>query len=89
MWIEVKTMWDSQAGYLTGKYLAPPEGVTVMTTDGTSYFPLWYLMSGSYRWVNYSDELDKELPLPFEPTHWMTMENFKIWERDKKIDQLL
>ena len=90
MWIKTDSMWDSEDGYLTGRYPSvPPEGVTIMTTDGVSYFPLYYIMSGEYRWINYSDELDEEIPLPFEPTHWMSMENFKVWERDKKIEELL
>lgn len=47
----------------------PPEGVTVLTTDGNNnYHKLYYIMSGEYRWINRVD--DEEAPLPFIPTKW-------------------
>jgi hypothetical protein len=66
----------------------PPEGETVMTTDGNSIYPLWYLWSSEYRWMNDLDENDEEIPLPFQPIHWMKLEDYKAFERDNKIDEL-
>lgn len=70
-------------------YTLPPEGVDVMTTDGESVAILYYLCSSEYRWINLSEELDDEIPLPFQPTHWMTLEDYKIYQRETKIDYLL
>ena len=63
----------------------PPEGVTVMTTDGENIYDMYYLMSSEYRWINIVD--DDEAPLPFEPTHWRFITINEI--RDRKIDSLL
>lgn len=47
----------------------PPEGHTVLTTDSNNhYHPMYYIMSGEYRWINIVD--DDEAPLPFTPTKW-------------------
>ena len=67
----------------------PPEGETVMTSDGHKYYPLYYIWSSEYRWANYSSDIDDEISLPFEPTHWITFEDFKIFLRDLTIDGLL
>jgi hypothetical protein len=46
----------------------PPEGITVMTSDGDHYHTMYYIMSGEYRWINIVN--DDEAPLPFIPTKW-------------------
>lgn len=70
----------------------PPEGETVMTSDGHKYYPLYYIWSSEYRWVNYlseGDDLLNIMPLPFEPTHWISIDDFKTFVRDHNIDKLL
>jgi len=67
----------------------PNEGETVMTTDGKVVFPLWFIKSGEYRWINLDDKTEQEEPLPFQPTHWMGMSDWDILQRERKINQII
>lgn len=73
----------------------PKEGKLVMTTDGKDVFPAWYTYqhspfwtSGEYRWINLEDKTE-QITLPFEPTHWMEMEDWDILKREMKINQII
>lgn len=82
-------MWREVNPYNHYDLNVPPEGETVMTTDGKSVAPLWYLYSSEYRWVNYSDDLDCEASLPFNPTHWMPMNEYTQYLRGEKLNKIL
>jgi hypothetical protein len=77
----------------------PPEDEIVMTSNGHKYYPLCYGWVGTnmegiveYAWIDLSSEGDDLLnimPLPFEPTHWISIDDFKTFVRDHNIDKLL
>jgi hypothetical protein len=73
----------------------PPEGYDVMTTDGNQEAIMWYLMSSEYKW-NFQDPQDSDNfftdnhpQFPFQPTHWMSLEDYKVYKRDKQLESIL
>lgn len=67
----------------------PPEGITVVITDGELVDTAYFLWSSEYRWVKIDDGLDDEVDLPFEPTHWMFVDDYKVYCREQKIEEIL
>ena len=72
IWIKLNPNFVWKYSYSEG---IPPEGIDVMTTDGTNYYIMYYLHSGEYRWINIVD--DDEYPIPFEPTHWRFLNEYE------------
>jgi hypothetical protein len=66
----------------------PPEGEDVVITDGRSIDRAYYVYSDS-KWIKFDDDLDVQVELKFIPTHWMSEEDYKIFERDQIINKLL
>ena len=72
----------------------PPEGCEIMTTDGQKESIMWFIMSSEYKWFyqedpNHPDRVLTDDELPFQPTHWMLLEDYTLYKRDKQIDNIL
>lgn len=71
----------------------PPEGITVVVTNGELVDTAYFLWSSEYRWVkclfDIDGGLDDEVNLRFEPTHWMFVDDYKVYCREQKINSLL
>jgi len=94
MWIKFDGKEFKKPGSKQHMTSVPPEGHEVMVTDGENIANMWYIMSGEYEWFmdtledGYHDSISGD-NLPFYPTHWMTLDNYKIWLRDNKIEKIL
>lgn len=67
----------------------PPEGITVKVTDGRTIDEAYFIYSGSYRWVKIDYDLDDEVEMTIQPTHWMYEKDYIKYKREQRLEELL
>jgi hypothetical protein len=93
MWIEFNNKKFKVDTNPLSIYNSPDEGCEVMVTDGYSEAIMWYIKSSTYEWFC-DNENDPDNPLtgdelPFQPTHWMTIEDYKTHRRNIVINAII
>lgn len=72
-------MWHKFSNIFTDTFDEyPPEGITVKVTDGRTIDEAYFIYSGSYRWVKIDYDLDDEVEMTIQPTHWMYEKDYII-----------
>lgn len=70
----------------------PPQGYEVMVTDGEQEDVMWFMIS-SIEWrfqdPNHEDNFLTDNELPFQPTHWMYLDDYKVYNREKILNLII
>lgn len=96
MWIPFDNKEVNKPESLTNRVFTdanfPPEGVDVMVTDGKQIAVMWYICSSIYDWFfdnpNDPDDALSGDEIPFQPTHWMYIEDYKVYIQQIRDDKL-